>query len=192
MANQNNAKGTAWESAVRDYLNAALGLVDDDGRFLDIFSALNVKRAAQEGARDVGDVHAAPFVLECKDVANPAVPKWMKQARAEAAHAGFPYGVVVHKARWQSVKRGRVHFGMEAVSGVAAELGVSATELFIGSFLERVERGTDSTRWYWTTDVEAFGRLLAEVRAARHLTRGGNPRASRRSNPPEERTDVVQ
>lgn len=191
MANPNKAKGTAWESAVRDYLNKALGLVDEDGRFLDIFSALNVKRAAQEGARDVGDVHAAPFVLECKDVANAAVPKWMAQARVEAAHAGFPYGVVVHKVRRQSVKRGRVHFGMEVVSGVAAELGVSATELFTWFFVDRVERGTDSTRWYWTADVESFGLMLAEVRDARLMSPGGNPRASRRSNPHEEHDHVV-
>ncbi|MCZ0980133.1 hypothetical protein O1L60_17340 [Streptomyces diastatochromogenes] len=66
MANPSKARGTAWESAVRDHLNEALGLVDDTGRLKDIFSALNVRRAAQEGARDVGDVHCPPFVLSAR------------------------------------------------------------------------------------------------------------------------------
>ncbi|MGY1436673.1 hypothetical protein [Streptomyces reniochalinae] len=74
MANPNKAKGTGWESAVRDYLNEALGLVDEFGKFLDVFSSLNVRRPAQEGAADVGDVHAVPFILECKNVKSSGGP----------------------------------------------------------------------------------------------------------------------
>ncbi|MEV5568265.1 hypothetical protein AB0L54_36245, partial [Streptomyces sp. NPDC052196] len=106
MANPNKQKGTAWESAVRDYLNGFLGLVDADGKFLDPMNGANVRRAAQEGARDVGDIHAAPFVLEAKNTRSPAVPTWIRQAEVEAVHAGFPFGVVVRKVRGSSVAVG--------------------------------------------------------------------------------------
>ena len=80
-------------------LHHATRNADDTGTLADPFNGMNVRRAAQEGARDVGDVHAVPFILECKDVRSPAVPTWLRQADAEAGHAGFPYGVVVHKRR---------------------------------------------------------------------------------------------
>ncbi|MEV6399637.1 hypothetical protein AB0M39_33465 [Streptomyces sp. NPDC051907] len=165
MANPNKARGTAWESDVRNYMNTALGLVNELGKFLDIFSALNVKRAAQEGAADVGDVHCAPFILECKDVKSPAVPTWLRQADVEAANAGFPYGVVVHKVRRANVRRGRVHFGFATWTRVRLALGLSARQMRERYAFNASVRGLDSARWYLTTDVERFTQLVADMRA---------------------------
>ncbi|MBC9714519.1 hypothetical protein H9Y04_18335 [Streptomyces sp. TRM66268-LWL] len=167
MANPSKAKGTAWESAVRDYMNKALGLVDETGTFVDIFSALNVRRAAQEGARDVGDVHAVPFVLECKDVLGPAVPAWLRQAHVEAAHAGYPYGVAVHKVRRAAVARGRVHFGVRTWTRVRVAMGLTTPQMRERYAFAPAVRGLDSTRWYLTTDMEHFTQLVADLRTAR-------------------------
>ncbi|MFE1959233.1 hypothetical protein [Streptomyces sp. NPDC059479] len=166
MANPSKARGTAWESAVRDYLNEALGLVDESGRLKDIFSALNVRRAAQEGAKDVGDVHCAPFVLECKDVKSAAVPTWLRQAHVEAFHAGYPYGVVVHKLRRANVHRGRVHFGVRTWTRVRVALDLTTEETRERYAFVPVVRGLDSGRWYLTTDVARFAQLVADLRAA--------------------------
>ncbi|WP_172385198.1 hypothetical protein [Streptomyces sp. MNP-20] len=168
VANPNKVRGTQWESDVRDYLNAALGLVDERGRFLDPFNAHNVRRPAQEGAADVGDVHAVPFVLECKDVKGPAAPTFVRQAEVEAGNAGFPYGVAVVKTRRQNVRRGRVHFGVSTWTRVRLSLGLSAQECAERYAFTPSLRGLDTARWYMTTDVEAFGVLLADVRANRH------------------------
>ncbi|MEU7191678.1 hypothetical protein [Streptomyces sp. NPDC045369] len=165
MANRNKAKGTAWESAVRDFLNGYLGLVDERGTFRTPLSGENVRRAAQEGARDVGDVHAAPFILECKDVRNPAVPTWLRQARVEAAHAGFPYGVAVHKQRGYSVRAGRVHFDVRTWTRVRRALGLSSRAMAERYAFTPTVRGLDTGRWYLTTDVAGFAALLSDVRA---------------------------
>ncbi|MFF3557306.1 hypothetical protein ACFYXL_28315 [Streptomyces tsukubensis] len=165
MANPSKARGTAWESAVRDHLNEALGLVDAEGKLRDIFSALNVRRAAQEGVKDVGDVHCVPFVLECKDVKSPAVPTWLRQAHVEAVHAGYPYGVVVHKVRRANVRLGRVHFGVRTWTRVRVALGLSAREMRERYAFVPALRGLDSARWYLTTDVARFAQLVADLRA---------------------------
>ncbi len=168
VANLNKARGTAWESDVRGYLNTSLGLVDDAGKFLDPFDAHNVRRPAQEGAADVGDVHAVPFVLECKDVKSPAVPTWLRQAEVEAVNAGFPYGVAVVKTRRQNVRRGRVHFGFATWTRVRRALGLRAPEFASRYAFTPTLRGWDTRRWYMSTDLEAFGVLLGDVRAERH------------------------
>ncbi|MEV7844102.1 hypothetical protein AB0O50_08955 [Streptomyces cyaneofuscatus] len=165
MANPNKTRGTAWESAVRNWLNFFLGLVDDDGTFLDPFDGMNVRRPAQEGARDIGDVHAAPFILECKDVRSPAVPTWLRQARVEAVHAGFPYGVVVHKVRGLGVRSGRVHFDVRTWTRTRTALGLSSRDMFERYGFTATVRGLDSGRWYLTTTVERFAALLSDVRA---------------------------
>jgi len=166
VANPNKAKGTAWESAVRDYLNWALGLTDNDGKFLDLLNPLNIKRQAQEGAKDVGDLHAWPFILENKDVKAPAVPAWLRQARVEAANAGFPYGVVVHKTRGENVRRGKVHFDVRTWTRVRLALRLSAIEMEARYAFALSARGLDSSRWYFTTDVQQFGFVLDDVRGA--------------------------
>lgn len=167
MANRAKALGTSWESAVRDYLNTTLGLVDESGRFRDVFSALNVKRPAQEGAADVGDVHAVPFVLECKNVKNPAVPTFLRQAETEANHAGFPYGVAVVKVRGLNVRRGRVHYTLPTWHRIRHELGLPAQE-FGDRWSFRFSTRGDESRWYATHDLEQFADLLTEIRGQRH------------------------
>lgn len=102
MANPSKARGTRWESQIRDYLNGVLEYSHPTDWRL-------VKRQAQEGAKDVGDLHAWPFVLEAKDVKSPAVPTWLRQAETEAVNAGFPYGVVIHKTRGKGPALARVH-----------------------------------------------------------------------------------
>lgn len=164
MANPNKSRGTAWESAVRDYLNNVLELVDERGAFRDPFNGMNIRRPAQEGARDVGDVHAVPFVLECKDVKNPAVPTWIRQAEVEAGHAAFPYGVVVRKVRGHGVAMGRVHVSVRTWTRIRLALGVPADE-FAARYAWSVSlRGLDTFGWYLTTTVRDFARLLGDYR----------------------------
>lgn len=165
MANPNKRQGTSWESAVRDHLNRVLGLVDEKGKLRHPFNGLNVRRPAQEGAKDVGDVHAAPFVLEAKDVTRPTVPTWIRQAEVEAVHAGFPFGVVVHKLRRANVRAGRVHFGIRTWTRVRLSLGLGSREFHDRYRFTFTGRGLDSGRWYATTDVERFAVLLADIRA---------------------------
>ncbi len=165
MANPNKQKGTAWESAVRDYLNGALGLLDESGKFLNPMDGANVRRAAQEGSKDVGDVHAAPFILECKDVNSPAVPTWLRQARVEANNAGFPYDVVIHKWRGVGVGLGRVHMSVRTWTRVRLDLGMSTREFAWLYDWAPLFRGLDSGRWYLTTTVATFAVLLHDMRA---------------------------
>ncbi|WP_030244170.1 hypothetical protein [Streptomyces sp. NRRL S-350] len=164
MANPNKRQGTSWESSIRDFLNKVLGLVDEKGKLLNPFNGLNVRRVAQEGSRDVGDVHAVPFVLEAKDVAKATVPTWIRQAEAEANHAGFPFGVVVHKLRRANVRAGKVHFGVRTWSRVRLVLGLSAREFYDRYRFTFTVRGLDTGKWYATTDLERFAVLLADVR----------------------------
>ncbi|WP_432068246.1 hypothetical protein [Streptomyces sp. C10-9-1] len=158
---------------MRNYLNGFLGLVDERGVFLDPFDGMNVRRPAQEGSADVGDVHAVPFILECKDVKNPAVPTWLRQARIEARNAGFPYGVVVHKVRGLGVRAGRVHFDVRTWTRTRTALGLSSRDMADRYGFTASVRGLDSGRWYLTTTVAEFAALLSHMRA------GVNARAVR-------------
>ncbi|QMU72124.1 hypothetical protein [Streptacidiphilus sp. P02-A3a] len=173
MSNPNKARGTAWESAVRDYLNEELGLYhprdwrtrDAVTPFLRPADPMNIRRAAQEGVRDVGDVHAVPFVLECKDVKAPAVPAWLRQAHVEAKHAGYPYGIAVHKTRGKGARAGRVFFAVRTWTRVRLILGLTARQMVERYAFSPSLRSLDTGRWYLSTDVEAFAALLADVRA---------------------------
>lgn len=175
MANPNKAKGTKWESDVRDDLNVHLGLYvgnwrDKDVRvpFRDPRSNLNVKRQAQEGAHDVGDLHAWPFIVECKDVVKVAVPTWIRQGLAEAHNAGFPYSVVVHKLRGSNVRNGRVHIDVRTWTRVRLALGLSSWQMWMryGFSMSAPMRGIDTSRWYFTTDLVGFRDILRDIRAA--------------------------
>lgn len=109
MTNRNKAKGTAWESAVRDFLNRALGLVDEvTAMFYDPTDPDNVHRKAQEGRADVGDLWARPFVLEAKNERTIRLSAYVEQAEAEAVNAGLPYGAAVVKRRGKGVGAGYV------------------------------------------------------------------------------------
>lgn len=86
MANPQKAKGTRWESDVTALLRDA---------------GLKVYKPRQEGFRDVGDVHAPPFVLQAKAYADlvTGLREGLKGALVQVAHAGegFEYGAAVVK-----------------------------------------------------------------------------------------------
>lgn len=149
MSNPSKARGTRWESAIRDYLNGVLDYSHPaDWRM--------VKRQAQEGVKDVGDLHAWPFILEAKDVKSPSVPTWLRQAEVEARNAGFPYGVVVHKVRGRGPALARVHITDEAYC-----------RLVTGLPDRYVPLPTISNRFgYWTWSLADFAEVLRIVRAS--------------------------
>lgn len=160
MTNPSKARGTAWESAIRDFLNVTLGLYRDDWmdlpparRFLNALDWRNIKRQQQEGALDVGDLHAWPFILEAKDVKSPAVPTWLRQAEVEAVNAGFPYGVVIHKTRGKGPALARVHITAEMYARFPLTLEIPPPLI-------------NNARGYWTWTLSEFAAVLAAVRAA--------------------------
>ncbi|WP_441248923.1 hypothetical protein [Kitasatospora sp. McL0602] len=109
MSNRNKSKGTAHETAVMRFLNTELGLgewQEWQKRFVfaDPHNPDNIKRQVQTGKDDVGDLHARPFVVECKDEQTIRLPEYVRQANREAANAGFPYGVAVVKARRRKIQ----------------------------------------------------------------------------------------
>jgi hypothetical protein len=177
VANPSKARGTAWESAIRDYLNESLGLYWPDWRerkrngmtqWRNPMDPANIKRQAQEGAKDVGDLHAWPFVLEAKDVKNPAVPAWMRQARVEAFNAGFPYYVVCHKLRGRHVSHGWVYLDVRTFTAVRLALGMPAREFWdwYGFVDSKPLRGIDTSRWYWGTSMAHLAQIIGDVREA--------------------------
>lgn len=144
MANPSKARGTRWESAIRDYLNGVLEYHHPaDWRL--------VKRAAQEGAKDVGDLHMWPFIGEAKDVKSPAVPTWLRQAETEAVNAGFPYGVVIHKVRGKGPALARVHIGDEMYLRFPDDVVCPSPAINVRS-------------GYLTWSLEAFAEVLREMR----------------------------
>lgn len=144
MTNPSKARGTRWESTIRDYLNGTLGYSHPTDWRL-------VKRQVQEGARDVGDLHAWPFVLEAKDVKSSSVPTWLRQAESEAANAGFPYGVVVHKVRGVGAALARVHISPDTYARLP--------------LTEEIPAPMFNTRsGYWTWTLAEFAEVLKAVR----------------------------
>lgn len=94
MANPSKRRGTEWETAVTRYLR------EDDP------AADDIRRVAQTGRLDTGDIHALPFVLECKNVAKIDLAAFVDQADREAANARQPYGAAVVKRRGKGVAAG--------------------------------------------------------------------------------------
>ena len=97
--NPSKAKGTAWETACCRWLSESIQ---------------NVRRKVLAGSADEGDLTwgTEPVVIECKNVATLAVPKWIREAEAEAANNGSAYGVVLYKVRG----KGQVQDGVVAMS----------------------------------------------------------------------------
>jgi hypothetical protein len=145
VANPAKARGTRWESTIRDYLNGVLDYHHPTDWRL-------VKRQAQEGAKDVGDLHAWPFVLEAKDVKSPAVPTWLRQADAEAVNARFPYGVVIHKVRGKGPALARVHITDETFRRLPADVLVGCPV------------PAPNSRGYHTWTLAEFAQVLQTVR----------------------------
>ncbi|WP_199830169.1 hypothetical protein [Streptomyces viridochromogenes] len=157
MANPSKARGTRWESAIRDYLNGVLEYSHPTDWRL-------VKRQAQEGAKDVGDLHAWPFILEAKDVKSPAVPTWLRQADQEAVNAGFPYGVVIHKVRGKGPALARVHITAETYDRLMVACPEAHAAVAPDSYSPRFR--------YWTWTLADFAEVLRAVRQTESLDIG--------------------
>jgi hypothetical protein len=89
VSSSQKRKGTAFESSIRNYLNA---------------SGFGVERTIAGASEDRGDlhglrVHGDPVVVECKNHRRMELAQWVDEACAEAENAGAPIGVVVHKKR---------------------------------------------------------------------------------------------
>jgi hypothetical protein len=93
MANRNQRVGTEFETLVLQGFQTRYP---------------QAVRLGKQGRYDKGDIWLpdASFVVECKREKSIQLGVWMGEAEAEAAHAGRPIGVVVHKRRgkadWQS------------------------------------------------------------------------------------------
>ena len=83
------AAGARFERLIADHLN-------------DRLYSLNVDRQVKTGVHDSGDiagVHLAGkrIAIECKNVTRMDLPKWTREAHAEAGNIGGAAGVVIHK-----------------------------------------------------------------------------------------------
>lgn len=104
-------KGTAFETAVVDYINARLG---ED----------TVRREVLHGARDIGDITGlsiggVPLVIEAKNHRRTELAQWCDEAIVEALNrTGQNIGVVVHKRKGAGEQR----FGYNYVTLTLADL----------------------------------------------------------------------
>ncbi|MFD3956559.1 MULTISPECIES: hypothetical protein [Streptomyces] len=114
MANPNKAKGTAWESACRDYLN--------DGLPLSVNREFKVSRNAQTGVKDIGDLDAYPFTGECKAVRAYDLASFVEQAEREAENADMPFGVALVKRPRKGVGDGYAVLSIRTFRRVRARL----------------------------------------------------------------------
>ncbi|WP_327073342.1 hypothetical protein OG196_15240 [Kitasatospora purpeofusca] len=133
---------------------------------MDPFDPGNVRRPAQEGRLDVGDLHAVPVIVEAKDVINSAIPTWLRQARTEAVNAGFPYGLVAAKERRAAVARGKVHADIRTWTRIRLDLGLDTATMRDRYGWRPVIRGLDTGRWYLSTDVGHLAVLIRDLRDA--------------------------
>ncbi len=126
MTNANKAKGTRWESAVRDYLNS---------------SGQSAHRIAQAGD-DVSDVHLnGLWAIQCKDVAQQRYAEWVPAAERQAAAAGLKYSAVVHKRRNLSAGEALVVMTLDQFTDITNELRV-AQMLTRDRVADQLTRGT--------------------------------------------------
>lgn len=99
MANANKAKGTSWETTVKDYLQS-VGLMP--------------KRTGSAEA-DQGDIHAGSWTFECKAEARIDLPGYLAQLAAAVTRrpAGPPYKSAV----WVKNRRHGVKDAYVVMSG---------------------------------------------------------------------------
>jgi hypothetical protein len=111
------AKGTRFESAVRDHLRS-LGIP--------------AYRATQEGHDDTGDLHGVdPFILQAKDWQNvtAALREGVDGAQRQARAAGRPFGAAVVKRARRSTGEAYVIMTLDTWADVLTSLrGVRPTE----------------------------------------------------------------
>lgn len=111
-------KGTAWETAISGYLTTHTGTP--------------IRRIAQTGARDVGDIHLGPICIEAKNHKQMALADWVDQAEEEATNAGLPIGVVWHhRPRKASPADGYVTMSGETFLRLLHMIGADLTAAFI-------------------------------------------------------------
>lgn len=82
MANKSKQKGTAWETAIVNYLSA---------------SGLSARRKVLSGRYDQGDIevsHIPELIIEAKNEKTYKLAEWVKEANAEAKNADVKFGVV--------------------------------------------------------------------------------------------------
>jgi hypothetical protein len=102
--NRSKTKGTAWETAIVDYLHG-LG-----------FTA--VERRALAGILDKGDIAGIPgVVIEAKACQTWTVPEWLRETTAETGNAGAWLG-----ACWAKI-RGKAHPADGAVIMTGQQFG---------------------------------------------------------------------
>lgn len=95
LANPAKAKGTAWESSVRNYLAE--------------HHNPEAHRNVQMGSRDIGDISGYYLhAVEAKAERTITLSDYIAQANREAIHAGQPFGCAVVKRRMKGVADGYV------------------------------------------------------------------------------------
>jgi Holliday junction resolvase len=102
MSNPSKQKGTAFESAIVNYLHAR---------------GLEARRVALSGAHDSGDIRIGDWTLEAKNRKGYALAEALDQARTEAHHAGTKhYAAVIKRNGVGDVARAFVVIDLELFS----------------------------------------------------------------------------
>lgn len=134
MANANKAKGTRWESDVRNYLRD-LGIP--------------AYRPAPEGRLDVGDIHGIdPFVGQAKDWKDivAALRVGLDGANQQAASAGRDYGVNFVKRARAGTARGYAVLDIETFGRVLKRLQAAETSLAWAAPAQYAQHQLDHSR----------------------------------------------
>ena len=108
MVNANKRRGTAFESALRDYA---------------IKLRHKAFRPAQAGAGDIGDVHIDGLVcVQAKDVARWSVAQHLQDALDQAQRAGLPFAALVMKKRRASIGEAYVVMNYDTLLALLSRL----------------------------------------------------------------------
>lgn len=111
MSNPSKRKGSAFEVALRDYLNAA-----------GVFRS-PVQRAPSWGTLDKGDLlNTGSFTVEAKAVKQIDLSRFVDEAEVEAANAGTRWGVAVIKRRNHSIEKAYVAMTLRTFTDILKEL----------------------------------------------------------------------
>lgn len=107
--NPSKRKGTAWERAAQDFLNA---------------QGADCRRMPPAGSKDVGDLQFTDrdgdlVVVECKATKALDIAGAVNEAQREAEQAGASYGVAVIKRRQHGVAAGYVVMSLADFAALA-------------------------------------------------------------------------
>ncbi len=99
MTNTAKAKGTAFETAVVNFLKTRWP---------------GVERRALAGNKDKGDIQGIPgWALECKNTAAITLATFVDEALVEARNAGVQFGAAIIKRRGKGVSQAYVVMTLE-------------------------------------------------------------------------------